>query len=203
MYGHHSSSSSKRHHYNHHRHHHYRRKEYLPEEFKKVRPPTFDGDIKKLEDAQAWLLRMKKFFIFHSYSQNMKAKIATFNLKGKEDIWWEDVNNVKGIQEEDFIWDDFQRIFKKKYLSNRYYVDKGKEFYELQMGSMTDDEYTSRLLELLRYVPYLKEEKAKIQRFISGSPVAYRDQIELDEPRSLEESIHKLKHCWRAPVLQQ
>jgi len=37
----------------------------------------------------------------------MKAKIATFNLKGKEDIWWEDVNNVKGIQEEDFIWDDF------------------------------------------------------------------------------------------------
>jgi len=43
------------------------------------------------------------------------------------------------------------------------------------MGSMTDDEYTSRLLELLRYVPYLKEEKAKIQRFISGSPVAYRD----------------------------
>jgi len=51
MYGHHSSSSSKRHHYNHHRHHHYRRKEYLPEEFKKVRPPTFDGDIKKLEDA--------------------------------------------------------------------------------------------------------------------------------------------------------
>ena len=37
-----------------------------------------------------------------------------------------------------------------------------KEFYELQMGSMTYDEYTSRFLELLRYVPYLKEEKAKV-----------------------------------------
>lgn len=47
---------------------------------------------------------------------------------------------------------------------------------------MTDDEYTSRFLELLRYVPYLKEEKAKIQRFISGFPVAYRDPIEFYEP---------------------
>jgi len=36
------------------------------------------------------------------------------------------------------------------------------------MGSMIDDEYTSRFLELLRYVPYLTEEKAKIQRFIGG-----------------------------------
>lgn len=43
-----------------------------------------------------------------------------------------------------------------------------KDFYELNMGSMTDEEYTSIFLELLRYVPYLKGEKVKIHRFISG-----------------------------------
>ena len=74
-------------------------------------------------------------------------------------------------------------------------MPKSKEFYELHMGSMTDDEYNSRFLELLRYVSFLKEEKAKIQRFISGFPTTYRDQIEFDEPRSLEECIRKLKHC--------
>lgn len=52
------------------------------------------------------------------------------------------------------------------------------EFYELQMGSMIDDEYTGRFLELLRYVPYLKDEKTKVQRFISGIPTTYRDHIE-------------------------
>ena len=57
------------------------------------------------------------------------------------------------------------------------------------MGSMTYNVYTSRFLELLRYVPYLKEEKAKIQIFISGFPVAYRDWIEFHEPRSLEDII--------------
>jgi len=64
-----------------------------------------------------------------------------------------------------------------------------KEFYELKMGSMTNDEYANRFLELLRYVPYLIEEKAKIQRSISGLPVVVKDKIEFDEPRSLEEAI--------------
>ena len=72
------------------------------------------------------------------------------------------MNNVKAIQEEYFTLDEFEKRFKEKYLSERFYDDRAKEFYELQMGSMTDDEYTNRFFELLRYVPYLKDEKAKI-----------------------------------------
>ena len=107
----------------------------------------------------------------------MKARIATFRLKGKENIWWEDVKNFKGIHEEDLTWSEFEQLFKKKYLSERYFDDKEKEFYELKMGSMTDDEYTSDFLEFLRYVPYLKEEKDKIQRFVCGLPVAFKYMI--------------------------
>jgi len=62
------------------------------------------------------------------------------------------------------------------------------------MGSMIDEEYTSKFMELLRYVPYLTEEKVKIQRFISGLLVEFKDKIEFDEPKSLEETIIKLKH---------
>jgi len=98
----------------------------------------------------------------------MKARIATFNLKVKTTISMEDVRNVKGIQEDDLTCNEIERLFKKNYLLERYYDDKAKYFYAFHMGSMTDDEYTSRFLELLRYVTYLKEEKAKFQRFISG-----------------------------------
>jgi len=64
------------------------------------------------------------------------------------------------------------------------------------MGSMTDEKYTSIFMGLLRYVPYFMEEKAKIQRFISGLTIAFKDRIEFDEPRSLEESIWKLNHYY-------
>lgn len=124
----------------------------------------------------------------------MKAKIATFSLKGKENIWREYVKHVRGIREEELIWSKFGRLFKRKYLSERYYDERAKDFYELRMVSMTDDDYTRIFLELLRYVPYL--DKANIQRFINGLLVSFKDHIEFDDPRSLEEAIRKLKNCY-------
>ena len=59
---------------------------------------------------------------------------------------------------EELSWHEFKRLFKKKYLLERYYDDKAKELYELKIGSMTNKEYTTKFLELLRYVPYLKDE---------------------------------------------
>ena len=169
---------------------------YFLDDFKKENPPTFDGEMNKSQDVEAWLLGVRKFFGLHDYLENMKARIALFSLKGKEDIWWEDVKNVKDIHEDDLTWHAFERLFKKKYVSYRYYDDRAKEFYELGMGSMTNEESTSRFLEFLIYVPYLREEKAMVQRFINGFTIACRDQIEFDEPRSLEEAIQNLKHCY-------
>lgn len=64
------------------------------------------------------------------------------------------------------------------------------------MGSMTDEEYTNQFLELLRYMPYMEVEKVKIHIFINGLSVAFKERIEFDQPRSLEEAIKKLKHCY-------
>eukprot|EP00253_Pinus_taeda_P030224 PITA_30224 len=64
------------------------------------------------------------------------------------------------------------------------------------MGSVTDEEYMTKLLELLRYVPYLTYEKAKVHRFVNVLPLTFRDRIEYDEPWSLEEVIGKLKLCY-------
>jgi len=75
---------------------------------------------------------------------------------------------------------EFERLFQKNYLFEIYYDDRENEFYELNMGSMTNEEDTNIFLELLRYVPYLKDAKEKIQKFISGLPAAYRDQIEFE-----------------------
>ena len=70
------------------------------------------------------------------------------------------------------IWHEFERIFINKHLHERYYNRKVDDFYELKMGSMTDKEYTNKFIKFLRYVPYLRDEKEKIQRFINGLLVA-------------------------------
>jgi len=98
-YGFYFSSGSER--YNGHHHYHpYRRSErgYFPYDFKKSIPPMLDGEMKKLEDAEAWMFGMKKFFELHDYIENTKVRIVIFNLKGKANIWWEYVKCVRDIR---------------------------------------------------------------------------------------------------------
>jgi hypothetical protein len=165
------------------------------EEFMKAKPPSFDGEIKKGEEAEAWLLGLKKYFRVHDFSENLKARVATFNLNRKASIWWEDLKNMKGVREEDLSWKRFEKYFQKKYLSERYFNEKAKEFYELKLGQLTMEEYVNKFLNLLRYVPYIKAEKAKAQRFISGLPKEYGNRIEFDELKTLEDTIQKATYC--------
>jgi hypothetical protein len=37
-----------------------------------------------------------------------------------------------------------------------------KEFYELKLEQLTIDEYINKLMEQMRYVPYIKDEKVKM-----------------------------------------
>ena len=104
---------------------------------------------------------MRKYFQVQDYSGNMKARVAIFNLIGKESIWWEHFRQVKKINERNIVWKWFQKYFKQKYLSERYYDDKIKEFHEMRLGQQTMEEYANNFLELLRYVRYFKDEKVK------------------------------------------
>ena len=58
------------------------------------------------------------------------------------------------------------------------------------------EEYANKFLELLRYVWYIRDEKVKVQRFLSGLPQSYKDRIEFYEPQTLEEAIRKDKYCY-------
>jgi len=61
-------------------------RDHMPEEFKKSKTPSFDGEMNKYKESKPFLLGMKNFFRIHSYSENMKAKIETYSLKGKAEI---------------------------------------------------------------------------------------------------------------------
>jgi hypothetical protein len=71
-----------------------------------------------------------------------------------------------------------------------------KELFELKFGSMTMEEYENRFFELLKYVDFIKDEKVKIQRFLSGLPSFYSDKIQYDNPKTLEEIIRRERHLY-------
>ena len=66
----------------------YRPYEEISREFKKIKPPMFDGEIQKGEEEEAWLSRMKNYFQIYNYSNELKEKMVIYNLTRNEDILW-------------------------------------------------------------------------------------------------------------------
>jgi hypothetical protein len=71
----------------------------------------------------------------------------------------------------------FEKYFKEAYVSKKYFEGKIKEFHEQKLGKLTMEAYDKMFLELLRHVPYFKDEKTRIQHFLSGLPQSYQDKI--------------------------
>jgi hypothetical protein len=168
-------------------------REELKGEMNKIKPPTFDGEQNKEEDAETWLLGMKKYFQLQNYSSHAEGRISMYQLKGKESMWWDQFVQVQHIREKEVTWKEFKGYFKKKYMTKRYYYIMMKEFFELKLGSMTIDEYERSFLELLKYVPFIKDEAVKIQRYLSGLPPSMGEKIQYDNPKTMEETIRREK----------
>jgi hypothetical protein len=100
-----------------------------------------------------------------------------------------------------------QEYFQEKYLSQHYYERKLKYLFELKLGTVTMDEYEKRFFELLKYVDFIKDEKVKIQRFLSWLPSFYSDNIQYDNPNALEEIVRRARNIYEKrkerPVFQK
>jgi hypothetical protein len=57
-------------------------------------------------------------------------------------------------------------------------------------------EYKKKFLGLLKHVRFIGDEKMKIQRFLSGLPTFYKENIKYDEPKTLTEAIKKDKYMY-------
>eukprot|EP00253_Pinus_taeda_P010629 PITA_10629 len=167
----------------------------LQGEFRKIKPPHFDGEQEEAVDT--WLININKYFQLYEYDQNLKARLAIFQLQGKPTLWWEEIKIVKGVSEQNITWDKFQKYFKERYLTEHFYDEKAQEFHDLRLGQQSMDEFINRFTSLLCYVPYIKEEKAKVQRFVSSLPTYIRERIEFDNPRTMDEAIRKARICYQ------
>jgi hypothetical protein len=93
-------------------------------EMNKIKPPTFDGEHKKDEDVETWMLGMRKYFQLHNYSSHAEGIIAIYQLKGKASIWWDQLVQVQHLNEKNVTWMEFKNYFEKKYLKRGTMIRK-------------------------------------------------------------------------------
>jgi hypothetical protein len=92
--------------------------------------------------------------------------------------------------------EEIQEILSAIVIVREILWNKMKELFELKLGNMIMDAYEGKLLEILRCVSFIRNEKVKIHRFMSGLPLFYKDKIQFDEPKNVEEAIRKAKYLY-------
>ena len=58
----------------------------------------------------------------------MKARVAIFNSNGRASIWWDNLIQVKKINEMKNVWNQFKKYFKQKCLSISTVMTKIKSY---------------------------------------------------------------------------
>jgi len=91
-------------------------------------------------------------------------------LHGKVAMWWDQLKQVEHINERRITLKKLMRYLYKKYLSKHFYDKNMQELFEIRLGNMTMVEYENNFLGLSKYVGFIKNEKVKMHRVLSGLP---------------------------------
>ena len=78
---------------------------------------------------------------------------------GKLPLWWKEEKSVNNIHSKDLGCKLFKKPFKRKFMLDRYYDEKAKEFNDLILGQLTMEEFVTKFVNLQRHTPYLNDEK--------------------------------------------
>ena len=98
--------------------------------FKKLGHPYFSGTLDPTE-AEAWVMKIDKFFDVIDCSEEQKASYAAFMLDKEANHWW---RMTKRLLEDQgpIVWSQIREAFYKKYFPDSVQRQKVREFVCLE-----------------------------------------------------------------------
>ncbi|RVW40482.1 Transposon Ty3-G Gag-Pol polyprotein [Vitis vinifera] len=148
------------------------------DDFKKLGPPYFSGATDPTE-AEAWILKMEKFFGVIDCSEEQKASYAAFMLDKETDHWWRMTRRLLEDQGP-ITWRQFREAFYKKYFPDSVRRQKVGEFIRLEQRDMTVVQYEAKFTKLSRFSPQLiATEEEKALKFQDGLKPYLKNKISI------------------------
>ncbi|XP_035542830.1 uncharacterized protein LOC118345283 [Juglans regia] len=150
------------------------------EQFSRPHPPTFDGRLNSL-DAESWIERMEQIFEMLYYTDDQKAKYATYHLIDMANKWWKSTRALVQLELGEAVpisWEHFKKIFLDHFFPRTLQESRARQFMDLTQGSMTVVQYAMTFMELSRFASYLiPDEEKKAEKFEHGLDCRIRERV--------------------------
>ncbi|XP_073280515.1 uncharacterized protein [Primulina huaijiensis] len=161
--------------------------------FQELRPKKFFGN-ESGEKAAGWLKSINHLFNLLEYSQDIRLKLAIYQLKDRAQLWWEAIEEAMKESGDIITWDAFRAHFTQEYAPPSYYAAKEKEFNQLVQGNKSVVEYASQFSALLPYVPHVaRNDQAKLSRFLHGLQRTVHTLVMTGSPNTYIQAVEKAK----------
>ena len=106
-------------------------------------------------------------------SNATRIRLATFQLKGESQIWWDLVRPSR--DPETMTWGECRELFMGKFFPASTRHAKVREFLELKQGNMTVLKYVAKFTELARFGDdYVATDMAKVRKIEDGLKLSIR-----------------------------
>ncbi|XP_073279560.1 uncharacterized protein [Primulina huaijiensis] len=162
-------------------------------QFQELRPQKFFGN-ESGEKAAGWLKSINHLFNLLEYSQDIRLKLAIYQLKDRAQLWWEATEEAMKDSGDIITWDAFRAHFSQEYAPPSYYAAKEEEFNQLVQGNKSVVEYTSQFSALLPYVPHVaRNDQAKLSRFLHGLQRTVHTLVMTGSPNTYIQAVEKAK----------
>jgi len=178
------------------------------ERFRKQKPPQFGGNVDPAT-AENWIKRIKQICNYMQLSDQERVACAVHKLEDEARGWWEVVASYDDINT--MTWVHFLNLFHGKYLSEANLSNKVREFMNLQQGSMSVSEYTTKFDTLARVAPSLvPTDQARKMKYMHGLNVEIVSQVDSGDtgPRTYANAVQRAlriagwRESERTPVLK-
>ncbi|KAD3067668.1 hypothetical protein E3N88_35548 [Mikania micrantha] len=124
-------------------------------------------------------------------NDSQKVKFAAYSFVSEALFWWDTIQQAMGEPAvEALSWESFKRLVLAKFCP-KFVIDKmEKDFMNLEVGTMTHQEYTTKFNEMSRLVPHLvTPEESRIKRYIQGFPSEVRRLVKGSAPGTYQSAV--------------
>src|ERR1044072_4711969 len=125
-------------------------------DFRRHDPPKFAGEAEP-EKSDLWAQEVEKIFKVLQTPKESKVGFASYLLIGEAEYWWTGARRIMEANHTGVTWNSFRTAFLGKYFPTSAREAKEKQFLKLYQGSMTVDEYASKMESLARYFRFFND----------------------------------------------
>lgn len=150
----------------------------------------FEGSDDPMRNRK-WLKEIENTFETLCVPMTDWVRLAVYHLRGDADEWWRKTKELEfeGRPTSTIEWSRFTASFNKEYFPIGARLALQREFWELEQGSKSVEEYAAEFRKLEVFASSFDCEEARTDRFVSGLRDGLRSRIILGECKELRTVI--------------